>query len=305
MVNKNPKLFLLTILLLLSLACGVSLSGNSRDDEMASLKLQLTRQALEKAQTAMAADGNQNSQPENPNSGGQSNNDQSQNEPEVVEDEEDETPCNDSHIIGETISDGTVFNPGEHFEKSWTLRNEGDCDWTTGYTLKFVEGNRMNGASSISVPSVIEPWEDITFKVNLTAPDKEGNYVGVWQLFAEDGEEMGRYWVDIIVDEPTPDFAVTSVSTNITNSNFSGPCPHVIDVEIYLTVNTAGEVTYQPETSDLGMGPVDTIQFDSAGTDTEFYTWTIHNAGNYWLKVHIANPNNQTFGPFNLTVTCQ
>lgn len=307
LANKHSKLFFFSILLLLSLACGISFSKNSGDEDIESLKLQLTRQALEKAQTALADNGNQSNQSEDSNSSSQSDDDQSQIEPEVVEEdeEEDEIPCNDSHIIDETINDGTVFNPGEHFDKSWTLRNEGDCDWTTSYALKFVEGNRMGGASSLSVPSVIEPWEDITFQVNLTAPDEEGHYVGVWQLFAEDGEEMGRYWVDINVEEPAPAFAVTSVSTNITNANFSGPCPQVIDVEIYITVNAAGEVTYQPETSDLGKSPVDTIQFNGADTDTEFYTWTIHNSGNYWLKVHIASPNNQTFGPFNMTVTCQ
>ena len=162
----------------------------------------------------------------------------------------------------------------------------------------------MGGASSISVPSVIEPYEDITFKVNLIAPDEPGDYTGVWQLFAEDGEEMGRYWVKITVKDTTPPFAVTSVSTNISNSTFNGACPHTIDVEIYIKTNGPGDVVYQPETSDLGLRPKDTITYDDAGTKTENWTWTIQNPGNYWLKVHILSPNNQTFGPFNMTVNC-
>ena len=171
--------------------------------------------------------------------------------------------------------------------------------------MKFIEGSRMGGASSVSVPSVIEPYEDITFQVDLTAPDTPGDYTGVWQLFADDGEEMGRYWVKITVKNPAPAFAVTSVSTNITNQTFNGACPQAINVEVYIKVNGAGTITYQPETSDLGMAPMDTITFDKAGTDTEFYTWTIQNSGNFWLKVHIPDPNNQTFGPFNMVVNCQ
>lgn len=162
----------------------------------------------------------------------------------------------------------------------------------------------MGGSSSTKVPSVIEPDETITFKVNLTAPVEPGEYKGAWQLFAEDGEKLSWYWVEIIVEDDSPLFAVTSVSTNITDKNFSGACPHDIDVEIYIKTNGAGTVSYQAETSDLGMAPSDKIEFDSASTDSEFYDWKIHNAGNYWLKVHIMDPNNQTFGPFNITVSC-
>lgn len=304
--NRLLRFCLIAAILLTTLACTISFSDSGKDNDLETIKLELTRQALEKAQADLDEylDQGQSDGSNNPPS-----NNQPESEPEDVEEaeeeEEDETPCNDSHIIGETITDGTVFEPGETFQKTWTLRNEGDCDWTTSYKLKFIEGSRMGGASSISVPSVIEPWEDITFQVNLTAPDDPGNYIGVWQLFAEDGEEMGRYWVDINVEDPTPPFAVTSVTTNITNKNFSGACPQVIDVEVYITVNGPGEITYQPETSDLGKAPVDTIQFNGAGTDTEFYTWTIQNSGNFWLKVYIDDPNHQTFGPFNMSVTCQ
>jgi hypothetical protein len=37
---------------------------------------------------------------------------------EAVEEEDDEIPCNDSHVNGETIKGGTVFETGEHFTKS-------------------------------------------------------------------------------------------------------------------------------------------------------------------------------------------
>ncbi|BBB47981.1 NBR1-Ig-like domain-containing protein [Pelolinea submarina] len=308
MASKKKNRFLVSIILIFvlitTLACAISFNQKN-NDELESLQLQLTVQALQNAAAQPVQ--NQSAQQPVENQSGQSQSGNNAPESQAMEEEvvEDEIPCNDSHIIGETIKDGTVFEPGETFTKSWTLRNEGDCDWTGGYALKFVEGSRMGGASSISIPSVIEPYEDITFQVDLTAPDTPGKYTGVWQLFADDGEEMGRYWVIINVENPAPLFAVTSVSTNITNKTFSGACPQAINVEVYIKANGPGTITYQPETSDLGMAPEDTITFDKAGSDTESYTWTIQNSGNYWLKVHISDPNNQTFGPYNMVVNCQ
>jgi hypothetical protein len=298
---------LVFFLLLTTIACSISFGKKGGDENVESMKLQLTVQALQMTQQSSANSNNAQSASANPpassSSASQSNSSQSE-EIEAETEEEDEIPCNDSHIIGETIKDGTVYKPGATFEKTWTLRNEGDCDWTSGYTYKFIEGSRMGGASSISVPSVIEPNEEITFKVNLTAPDKPGDYTGVWQLFADDGEELGRYWVKITVAAPAAPFAVTSVSTNINNSNFSGACPQEIHVDINITANGAGTVIFNPETSDLGNHPTNTFDFDSAGTQSTSYTWIVHASGNYWLKIHVTDPNNQTFGPFNLTVTC-
>jgi len=288
------------IFLTLSLACGISFSDSGESEP----NLQMTRQVLQLTQSAL--DAGQNApqpQQQQPDQQG----DTSKDIAAEPEEEDDGIPCNDSHIISETIKDGTVFQPGEKFEKTWTLRNEGDCDWTTGYNFKFIEGNRLGGESSVKVPSVIEPNEDITFLVNLTAPNEAGDYTGVWQLFADDGEEMGRYWVKIAVEEPAPPpepFAVTSVSTNL-QKNYNGACPVVIDVEIYIKANGKGKVVYQPETSDLGKAPEDTINFGGVGTVTETYTWTIQNPGNFWLKVFIKEPNNQPFGPDEFTVNCQ
>lgn len=202
--NRTIKILSLFLILLILLSCSISFadsSGKGEGDDIESMRLELTRQALQLTQAAISnsgggqGSGQSGGQPST--SGGQSGSsqdgEQSNGQDSEEEEEEDETPCNDSHIIGETVKDGTVFDPGEAFEKTWTLRNEGDCDWTTDYDFKFIEGSRMGGASNISVPSVIEPWEDITFKVNLTAPDNPGDYTGVWQLFADDGEKMGRY----------------------------------------------------------------------------------------------------------------
>lgn len=47
-----------------------------------------------------------------------------------------------------------------------------------------------------------------------------------------------------------------------------------------------------------------TIPFAQAGTKTSYYDWTINWSDTYWLKIHIGEPNDQTFGPFTFTLAC-
>ena len=34
-----------------------------------------------------------------------------------------------------TVPDGTKYDPGATFTKTWRLRNVGTCTWTTAYTM--------------------------------------------------------------------------------------------------------------------------------------------------------------------------
>ncbi len=36
-----------------------------------------------------------------------------------------------------TVPDGTRYDPGATFTKTWRLRNAGTCTWTTSYTMVF------------------------------------------------------------------------------------------------------------------------------------------------------------------------
>ncbi|MHC5954166.1 NBR1-Ig-like domain-containing protein, partial [Streptococcus pyogenes] len=52
-----------------------------------------------------------------------------------------------------TIPDGTNFNPGDTFTKTWRLRNIGTCAWS-GYSLIFDSGDSMNGISPVTLGTV-------------------------------------------------------------------------------------------------------------------------------------------------------
>jgi len=285
MSNINRfRCILLVFLLLTSLACGVSLN-NDNDDDIEELRLQITLQALQDAQSDDS--GSQNQPP--PSDAAP----QDEPSPPVVKEVEDDgIPCNDSHIISETIKDGSVFSPGDTFKKSWTLRNEGDCDWTTGYTFKFIEGDRMSGESSFNIPSVIEPNEDITLIVNLTAPNTAGNYTGVWQLFADDNEELGRYWVKItvgVVAPPAAPFSVTSA--NLYFTQIGGADNVCADI----TASSAGEVTYK-WVDNTNAEKYGAVFFNAAGTKTVCEPTPTLMPG-MSARLYIDNPNHQWFGP--------
>lgn len=223
--------------------------------------------------------------------------------------------CHRSKFVSETVPDNTVFNPGENFSKSWTLRNGGDCTWSMDYELRFIEGDRLGGSRTLPVEKTVKPDETVTFTLNLTAPNTPGTYTGVWQLFAVDGTPMGRYWVIITVADPaqqpadpppvppTPPFAVTNLTHNLVDVSVS-ECPYPKDLSLTFTASGSGTATYEIVTSDLGNQGQDTITFIEAGSKSTSYTWTFTYSADYWLKVNILEPNKKTFGPYYFSVSC-
>lgn len=79
-----------------------------------------------------------------------------------------------------TVPDGTNFDPGDTFTKTWRLRNIGTCSWS-GYALVFDSGDAMSGASPISIGTVAS-GQEVDVSVNLTAPSSNGSYRGYWRV---------------------------------------------------------------------------------------------------------------------------
>ncbi|HHS96737.1 MAG TPA: hypothetical protein ENK08_02385 [Chloroflexi bacterium] len=84
-----------------------------------------------------------------------------------------------------TVPDGTQFDNGEVFTKTWRLRNNGTCDWPDSTVLVFVSGSQMSGPGSVEVGAV-EAGETVDISVRLTAPQESGRYTGLWALQAGD-----------------------------------------------------------------------------------------------------------------------
>jgi hypothetical protein len=129
-----------------------------------------------------------------------------------------------------TIPDGTVFSPGEEFEKTWRLKNTGTTTWTTDYSLIFIDGELMGAPVSVPMPQEVKPDDLVDITVKMVAPDKPGSYRSYWELRNTDGKIFGfgsnsdaSIWVDITVQGsvakggPTPTNTPENVAVGSTS----------------------------------------------------------------------------------------
>ena len=115
-----------------------------------------------------------------------------------------------------TVPDGTGFDPGATFKKTWRLRNSGTCTWTTAYTMVFDTGERMGNTTSVAFPSSVAPGATIDLSVDMTAPSNPGRYFGYWKFKNAAGTLFGigvnanrSWWVEInVIGTPTTSVAL-------------------------------------------------------------------------------------------------
>jgi hypothetical protein len=103
--------------------------------------------------------------------------------------------CNNLiYLADATIPDGTVFDGGEDFTKTWRVQNTGTCKWDEGYTLVYLSGNDDIDPVSVKLQSddFIDPGAVGELSVELTAPLKVGKYDGTWRMQADNGEYFGN-----------------------------------------------------------------------------------------------------------------
>jgi hypothetical protein len=90
-----------------------------------------------------------------------------------------------------TIPDGTFMTPGQEFDKTWKIKNTGECTWGDGYTLIYAYGgDKMNG-QPVPFAVVIVPGQEIDVTVKFKAPAKIGEYTSVWQMVNPKGIPFG------------------------------------------------------------------------------------------------------------------
>lgn len=130
-----------------------------------------------------------------------------------------EIPCDLAGFVKDvTIIDGTEMTPGEVFTKTWQVRNEGSCTWTSGYELVFDEGDIMGGASPQQLTSSpVSPGDTLDVSVELTAPDSTGTHRGVWHIRNPQGDIFTRsgIWVEINVVPAPPSVHASHASFHI------------------------------------------------------------------------------------------
>ncbi len=152
-----------------------------------------------------------------------------------------QTYCDWAKFVADvSVPDGTSFSGGTAFTKTWRLKNNGTCTWTTGYSLVFASGEKMGGPESVPLTTTVAPGQSVDISVNLTAPAAGGSYRGFWQLKNASGAVFGigttankPFWVDIKVLKPfVTAFDFTADYCTVATWHYNGgpiPCPATRD----------------------------------------------------------------------------
>ena len=81
-----------------------------------------------------------------------------------------------------TVPDGTMFEPGAAFNKTWQLKNTGSCTWNTRYQLVFVGGAQLGAPHAVNMPHEVRPGDTVDITVPMVAPQHSGTYRGHWRM---------------------------------------------------------------------------------------------------------------------------
>ena len=139
-----------------------------------------------------------------------------------------------------SVPDGTRFEPGEIFLKSWRLRNAGSCTWNQEYTLDHIGGDILGAPGSQPIAGVVRPGELLDLTIPMTAPQLPGQYLSEWMLQDASGnsfgigqDSMAPFWVRIDVVPDSDD----SKATPYADSPAAGICAEFDGEIITMTIN--------------------------------------------------------------------
>ena len=122
-------------------------------------------------------------------------------------------PCDRGQFDSDvSVPDNTEIAAGTTFVKTWKIKNNGSCTWTSGYAMVFYSGDAMSGpASSPITNGTVPPGSTVEISVSLIAPTTPGTYKGNWRLRNAGGAIFGigsnadqSFWVQIKSVAPTP-----------------------------------------------------------------------------------------------------
>ncbi len=121
-------------------------------------------------------------------------------------------------FLNETVPDGSIYTPGEVFQKSWTLQNSGSASWGENFSLVVSKSipatENLASPQAILLAKEVLPGENITLSVDLKAPLQEGQYAVYYQLQDENAIAIPntQIWVMINVCESKDSCSATSLS---------------------------------------------------------------------------------------------
>ena len=164
-------------------------------------------------------------------------------------------PCanNAVFLTDITVPDGTPLTPGQKFNKTWRLMNNGTCPWSDNYQLVFISGEAMSPNNAIAVPYTA-PGMTADLTVPMTAPNNPGPHAGRWQLRGDNKTFFGALLdarINVITAQPTPPTCTGTPQITTFTASATTVAPHTLVSLNWGAVNNATSLRIDP-----GLGPV-------------------------------------------------
>jgi hypothetical protein len=100
--------------------------------------------------------------------------------------------CDNIAFLGDiTIPDDDIIPPGSAFKKTWALKNNGTCTWTTDYAMVFSSGDQMGADPATPLTAPVPPGQIVLVSVLMKAPDPAKTYIGYYKMRNAGGTLFG------------------------------------------------------------------------------------------------------------------
>jgi hypothetical protein len=100
--------------------------------------------------------------------------------------------------VSNNPADGSTLtiDPDVRWDMIWKVKNSGTTTWTTKYTLRYFNGERLQrSVDSIAFPREVKPGEIVTLTVPAKTPYSPGDAETMWALTNENGQNF--YYVTL------------------------------------------------------------------------------------------------------------
>lgn len=104
-----------------------------------------------------------------------------------------------AQYVSQDPQDGTLFQPGNTFDGTWTVKNIGTSTWDTHYKIRFGGGTNLALKSLYYLKGTVAPGDTVKLITDMQAPSTAGRYVSYWQLLNANGDIFYQFYLIIDV----------------------------------------------------------------------------------------------------------